>query len=84
MKSSDMIVLVVAGCIAALFCCVPAAADAFRFLNVEHSYLMSFVKFGVLSTFGECLALRLKTGRYYRPGFGVLPRLLAWVSLAWA
>lgn len=37
-------------------------------LSREHGYAMSFAKFSVLSTFGECLALRLVSGEYNRIG----------------
>ena len=35
---------------------------------------MSFVKFSILATFGECLALRVTIGYYNRKEFGVLPK----------
>ena len=39
---------------------------------------MSFVKFAILATFGECIGLRIRTGRYTQPGFGILPRAIVW------
>ncbi|MDK2955834.1 MAG: hypothetical protein PWQ57_1330 [Desulfovibrionales bacterium] len=50
----------------------------FKAWTTQSPYLASFVKFAVLATFGECLALRIKTGSYYRKGFGLAPRVLAW------
>lgn len=44
----------------------------------EYPLSASFAKFAVLATAGECLALRMTTGRFLRPGFGLLPRALAW------
>ncbi len=40
--------------------------------------IMSFLKFGILSTFGECIGLRITSGAYNRRGFGILPRALVW------
>ena len=39
---------------------------------------MSFIKFAVLATLGECIALRITTGDYNRPGFGILPKAVVW------
>lgn len=43
-----------------------------------HPFLMAFLKFTVLSTFGEILGVRLKTGQYLPKGFGLVPRMLVW------
>jgi hypothetical protein len=40
--------------------------------------VMSFIKFAILSTFGECIGLRISSGVYNRKGFGILPRALVW------
>lgn len=39
---------------------------------------MALLKFGILSTAGEVIGLRIKTGRYNEPGFGILPRAVVW------
>jgi len=39
---------------------------------------MAFLKFGVLATYGEVLGLRIKTGRYNMPNFGIFPRAIVW------
>ncbi|MGC9331810.1 MAG: hypothetical protein ACP5DZ_08050 [Bacteroidales bacterium] len=55
--------------------------DVFQFymdFNKEHGLLMSFIKFALLATFGECLGLRIKKGVYYEKGFGLLPRAIVW------
>ena len=46
--------------------------------NLEHGLLMSFIKFSILATLGEVIGLRIKTGAYYKKGFGLLPRALVW------
>lgn len=51
---------------------------AYKTFNAEHGMVMSFLKFAVLSTFGECIGLRITSGVWSRPGFGILPRALVW------
>lgn len=50
----------------------------YKTFNAEHGMIISFVKFAVLSTLGECIGLRISAGVYNRPGFGILPRALVW------
>jgi hypothetical protein len=50
----------------------------YKDINQEHGMVMSFVKFGILATYGEVLALRIKAGVYHQPRFGILPRMLVW------
>ncbi|MDZ7739899.1 MAG: Mpv17/PMP22 family protein [Bacteroidales bacterium] len=38
----------------------------------------SFIKFAILATTGELIGLRIKTGRYFAAGFGILPRAIVW------
>ena len=78
MNKSDKTAIGVTIGVTAFFCFVPGAFASFRSLSAEHGFLMSFVKFAILATFGECLALRLMTGSYNRPGFGVLPKIFVW------
>jgi len=47
-------------------------------LNHFHGFLMAFIKFAILATIGEVIGLRIKTGKYTQPGFGVLPRAVVW------
>lgn len=46
--------------------------------NISHGMAMSFLKFGILSTLGEMIGLRICAGVYYRKGFGILPRMIVW------
>ena len=52
--------------------------EAYYRFNLEHGLLMSFIKFFLLATLGEVIGLRIKTGRYYYRGFGLIPRALVW------
>ncbi|HNW97851.1 MAG TPA: hypothetical protein PKK00_05520 [Bacteroidales bacterium] len=46
--------------------------------NEEYWFLTSFIKFALLATLGEVIGLRIKTGNYNAPGFGIMPRAVVW------
>lgn len=46
--------------------------------NKEHGLIASFIKFAILATLGEIIALRIREGIYYRSNFGVIPRAIVW------
>ena len=47
-------------------------------INQQLPLLMAFFKFAILATFGEVLGLRIRTGKYNMPHFGILPRAIVW------
>lgn len=78
MKKSD---LIFALCVVVIF--LPFfASDSiyawYKSFNASHGMVMSFLKFGILSTMGEMLGHRISTGRYYSSTFGVVPRMVVW------
>jgi hypothetical protein len=78
MKKSDLIVVL---CVLAFFLPFFIIKEIYRFYyntNIAHPYLMSFIKFAILATFGEALGLRIREGIYNKPGFGLLPKALVW------
>jgi hypothetical protein len=78
MKKSDLRVLTVLLLHIAVFLLIPNAVDIFKKISKAYPLITSFIKLGILATFGEMLALRIKTGSYNRAGFGVLPKALIW------
>ncbi|RLD90772.1 MAG: hypothetical protein DRJ09_03210 [Bacteroidetes bacterium] len=52
--------------------------DIYTHLNHIHGFIMAFIKFAILATLGEVIGLRIKTGKYTQPGFGILPRAVVW------
>lgn len=78
MKLKDWIILLVIAAVIATFMFIPGFKTGYENLNASHGMWMSFVKFALLSTFGESLALRIKTGNYNRKGFGLIPRAIVW------
>jgi hypothetical protein len=78
LKKADWILLLIVVLVLASFFVFPTLYHGYRKINADFPYLMSFVKFAILATLGECLGLRIRTGKYYQPGFGLLPRALVW------
>lgn len=78
MKKKDVIFI---GCV--IVCLLPfflsdSVYSFYKTFNVEHGMIMSFLKFAILSTLGECIGLRISAGVYNRPGFGIWPRAFVW------
>ncbi len=59
------------------FLVFPATHAVFAALSKTHPYLMAFVKFALLATMGELLAIRIVTGDWARP-VGIFWRALIW------
>lgn len=78
MKKQDIFLILICGAVLLPFFLFPSVYDAYSRLNANHGILMAFAKFAILSTLGECIGLRIKTGKYNYPGFGILPRALVW------
>lgn len=78
MKRSDGFTLLIVILILLPFFIFPAIFEGYRTFNAQHGYLASFLKFAILATFGESIGLRIRTGRYWQPGFGFLPRAIVW------
>lgn len=88
MKKSDYIVIACVVVVLAPFFLFSGVYDAYETFNANHAVWASFLKFAILSTFGECIGLRISSGVYNRKGFGILPRALVWgvlgVCISWA
>lgn len=76
MRKGDFIWLLSLGLIAA-FLLVPATGDIFRELTDAHPYVMGFIKFAILATMGELMAIRITRGKYVNPG-GLHLRAIIW------
>ena len=55
----------------------PASREVFKRLSSEHPYIMGFIKFALLATVGEVLALRMRSGSWQTP-FYIGWRMLIW------
>jgi hypothetical protein len=61
----------------AFFVFAPLGAFYHSF-NASHGVVMAFIKFALLATLGESIGLRIRTGNYNTPGFGIIPRAIVW------
>ncbi len=78
MKRTDLILVAVIIAAAAPFFLSSVPGECYNYLNATHPYFLAFLKFAVLSTLGEMLGLRIKSGCYTSPGFGIPPRAILW------
>ncbi len=78
MKKNDLIFILFLLLLFLPFVFSPELYAGYKSFNAEHAFIMAFLKFGILATIGEMLGLRIKTGQYSTPGFGVFPRAVVW------
>lgn len=78
MKKSDFLFLLLVAVLFLPFVLSPGLYAWYKSFNAAHGMIMSFLKFAILSTLGECLGLRISMGVYNRPGFGIIPRMVVW------
>lgn len=84
MKREDWLVIIGACIVLCPFFLIDEVQAFYFAANARMPILTGFVKFALLSTFGEVIALRLRTGHYYEKGFGLWPRMIVWGFLgAW-
>ena len=78
MQKKDITVVGVTVALVIACAATPGFLDTFIAVTAAYPYVMSFIKFAILATFGECIGLRITSGLYSRPGFGILPRAIVW------
>lgn len=78
MKRNDLVFILVITLILLPFFLIHEVYSTYVSFNASHGMIMSFIKFALLATLGEVIALRIRKGRYNEPGFGILPRALVW------
>ncbi len=59
------------------FIALPKTHAIFVGLNAVHPYLIGFIKFGILATMGEVLAIRISTKEWNIP-YGITARAIIW------
>lgn len=78
MKKSDFLFILLVVVIFLPFFVSDAIYEWYKSFNAAHGMVMSFLKFALLSTLGEVLGLRISTGVYNTPTFGIIPRMVVW------
>lgn len=56
---------------------IPYSREIFEKLSQEHPFIMGFVKFALLATAGEIIAVRLSTGKWNKPCY-LIARIVIW------
>lgn len=82
-RSADLAAAGAAAALAAFFG-FPETRDIYAEAYAAAPLAVSFVKFALLATGGEMLALRIRSGVYWRKGFGLIPKMLVWGFLGLA
>ncbi len=87
MRIGDGVGLLLVAGLAAFFL-IPDTRHLYETAYGQAPVLLSFLKFALLATAGEILAMRLRTGNYRTDGFGVIPKMIVWgllgVTIYWA
>lgn len=78
MRKKDLYMLLATAIFLAPFFLCDEVYFFYKNFNAQHPLITAFFKFAILASFGEVLGLRVKTGNYNAPGFGILPRALVW------
>lgn len=78
MKKQDFVVILIVLVVLAPFFVFNCVYQTYLNWNASNPYLLAFVKFAILGTFGEMLAARIRTGHYYNAEFGVFPKMVIW------
>jgi len=78
MKKQDLVLLLILILLFLPFFISEDIYLAYKQFNADHAYIMSFIKFAVLATYGEVIGSRIRTGNYNLRGFGLLPRAVIW------
>ncbi|MDR1055954.1 MAG: hypothetical protein LBL90_09100 [Prevotellaceae bacterium] len=81
MKKQDLILIGFCLLLFLPFILSSALYNGYITFNARHGMTMAALKFGILSTLGEVIGLRIRTGCYNLKGFGILPRTLVWAVL---
>lgn len=81
MKKQDLYLLAFCLLLFLPFILSPTLYGYYKTFNAEHGMIMAAIKFGILSTLGEVIGLRIRTGKYELKGFGLAPRALVWAFL---
>ncbi len=78
MKSKDIFFVLAVLLLFSPFFLLDQLAEFYMAANAGFPMLMAFLKFAILAPIGEVIGLRIKTGHYNQPGFGILPRAVVW------
>jgi hypothetical protein len=56
---------------------IPQSRAVFERLSADHPYIMGFIKFALLATSGELIAVKMATGKFAKPAY-LTARIVIW------
>ena len=56
---------------------IPQTREVFESLSASHPYIMGFVKFALLATSGELIAIKMASGKFAKPAY-LIARIVIW------
>ncbi len=56
---------------------IPYSREIFETLSADHPFIMGFVKFALLATAGEIIAVRMSSGKWQKPPY-LIARIVIW------
>ena len=56
---------------------IPASREVFETLSADHPYIMGFIKFALLATAGELIAIKMASGKFSKPAY-LTARIIIW------
>lgn len=74
----DLILILFLPVLFAVFGLIPVLYKFYNEFNKFHPFIMSFLKFVILATYGEIAAYRINNKRYPAKSFGILPKMIVW------
>lgn len=83
MRRSDIPVILILSALIVFFL-IPETRGLYEQFYSSFPLILTFIKFALLATAGEILALRIRQGQYSVKGFGILPKMLIWGLLGLA
>lgn len=81
MKKSDIYIILFLLAVFTPFILSESLYKHYDSFYAGYPFISSFIKFAILATTGELIGLRIRTGKYNAPGFGILPRAFVWGML---
>lgn len=75
---NDLILILFLPILFSIFGFIPFFYSFYKDFNTNHPYLMSFLKFAILATYGEIAAYRIGNKKYPDKSFGILPKMIVW------
>ncbi|HIE15597.1 MAG TPA: hypothetical protein EYP69_01600, partial [Bacteroidales bacterium] len=78
MKKQDILFIIFSLILFSPFFLSDTVYQFYLSFNKSHGFVMAFIKFAILASLGELIGLRIRTGQYLKPEFGLAARMIYW------